>query len=51
MMRCREAKEFLTHNPEAPISLRLATGEMIDLTLDVLWGWGPVSGFIALFQF
>lgn len=34
MMRCREAKEFLTHNPEAPISLRLATGEMIDLTLD-----------------
>ena len=34
MMRCREAKEFLTHNPEAPISLRLAPGEMIDLTLD-----------------
>ncbi len=35
MMRCREAKEFLTHNPEAPISLRLATGEMIDVKIDV----------------
>ena len=35
MMRCREAKEFLTNNPEAPISLRLANGEMIDVKLDV----------------
>ena len=35
MMRCREAKEFLTNNPEAPISLRLASGEMIDVKLDV----------------
>ena len=26
MMSCREAKEFLTKNPEAPISLRLSTG-------------------------
>ncbi len=35
MMRCREAKEFLTHNPEAPISLHLATDEMVDVKLDV----------------
>lgn len=35
MMSCREAKEFLTKNPEAPISLRLSTGESIDLKLDV----------------
>src|SRR5512139_3430789 len=26
MMRCREAKEFLTVNPEAPITARLASG-------------------------
>ncbi len=35
MMRCREAKEFLTNNPEAPITAKLSTGEMIDLKLDV----------------
>ncbi|MGB8239633.1 MAG: Hsp70 family protein, partial [Azonexus sp.] len=35
MMRCREAKEFLTINPEAPITARLATGEMVDMKLDV----------------
>ena len=35
MMRCREAKEFLTVNPEAPITARLSTGEMVDLKLDV----------------
>ena len=35
MMRCREAKEFLTNNPEAPITARLSTGEMLDLKLDV----------------
>ncbi|MGE5768888.1 MAG: Hsp70 family protein, partial [Betaproteobacteria bacterium] len=35
MMRCREAKEFLTLNPEAPITARLSTGEMVDLKLDV----------------
>lgn len=35
MMRCREAKEFLTNNPEAPITARLSTGEMVDLKLDV----------------
>lgn len=35
MMSCREAKEFLTKNSEAPISLRLSTGENIDLRLDV----------------
>ncbi len=35
MMRCREAKEFLTLNPEAPITARLLTGEMVDLKLDV----------------
>ncbi|MCL2524102.1 MAG: Fe-S protein assembly chaperone HscA [Betaproteobacteria bacterium] len=35
MMRCREAKEFLTLHPEAPITARLASGEMVDLKLDV----------------
>ncbi len=35
MMRCREAKEFLSKNPEAPITARLSTGEMVDLKLDV----------------
>ncbi len=35
MTRCREAKEFLTLNPEAPITARLGTGEMVDLKLDV----------------
>ena len=35
MMRCREAKEFLTINPEAPITARLSTGEMVELKLDV----------------
>ena len=34
MMRCREAKEFLTLNPEAPITARLSTGEIVDLKLD-----------------
>ncbi len=36
MMRCREAKEFLTNNPEAPITARLSTGEMVDLKFDVM---------------
>ena len=35
MTRCREAKEFLTLNPEAPITARLSSGEMVDLKLDV----------------
>ena len=35
MMRCREAKEFLTNNPEAPLTARLSTGELVDLKLDV----------------
>jgi molecular chaperone HscA len=35
MMRCREAKEFLTLNPEAPITARLNSGEMVDIKLDV----------------
>ncbi|AXS79899.1 Fe-S protein assembly chaperone HscA [Dechloromonas sp. HYN0024] len=35
MMRCREAKEFLTNNPEAPLTARLSTGEMVDVKLDV----------------
>ena len=35
MMRCLEAKEFLTNNPEAPISANLSTGEIVDLKLDV----------------
>ncbi len=35
MMRCREAKEFLTNHPEAPITARLASGELVDLRLSV----------------
>ena len=35
MMRCREAKEFLTNNPEAPVTARLSTGEIVDIKLDV----------------
>ncbi len=35
MTRAREAKEFLTLNPEAPLTARLSTGEMVDLKLDV----------------
>ena len=35
MMRCREAKEFLTLNPVAPITAKLGSGEMVDLKLDV----------------
>jgi len=35
MMRCREAKEFLTLNPEAPITARLNSGELVDVKLDV----------------
>ncbi|MDP1651297.1 MAG: Fe-S protein assembly chaperone HscA [Rhodocyclaceae bacterium] len=32
-MRAREAKEFLTLNGAAPISVKLSTGEYVDLTL------------------
>jgi molecular chaperone HscA len=35
MMRCREAKEFLTNNPEAPLTARLSSGELVDVKLDV----------------
>lgn len=35
MMRCREAKEFLTNHAEAPITVRLSTQEMVELKLDV----------------
>ena len=35
MMRCREAKEFLTHHPEAPITARLTSGELVDLRIEV----------------
>ena len=35
MMRCREAKEYLTNNPEAQITVRLISGEMVDIKLDV----------------
>ena len=31
--RAREAKEYLTYHPEAPITAKLSTGEMVDLTL------------------
>ncbi len=33
LTRAREAKEYLTFHGEAPISARLSTGEMVDLTL------------------
>jgi molecular chaperone HscA len=36
MMRCREAKEFLTNNPEVPITARLSSGEIVDLKLEVV---------------
>ncbi|MBS1189012.1 MAG: hscA [Rhodocyclaceae bacterium] len=35
MTRAREAKEFLTYHPEAPITARLSTGEVVDARLDV----------------
>ncbi|MDP3539657.1 MAG: Fe-S protein assembly chaperone HscA [Azonexus sp.] len=35
MMRCREAKEYLTNNPEAQITVRLTSGEMVDIKFDV----------------
>jgi molecular chaperone HscA len=36
MMRCREAKEYLTNNPEAQITVKLTSGEMVDIKLDVV---------------
>lgn len=33
LTRAREAKEYLTFHGEAPISARLSTGELVDLTL------------------
>ena len=33
LTRAREAKEYLTYHSEAPITARLSTGEMVDLTL------------------
>ena len=35
MMCCREAKEFLSNNPVAPITARLSSGEMVNVKLDV----------------
>ena len=35
MMRCREAKEYLTNNPQAQITVRLSTGDVVDIKLDV----------------
>ncbi|MBK7898209.1 MAG: Fe-S protein assembly chaperone HscA [Azonexus sp.] len=35
MMRCREAKEFLTNQPEAPVTVRLNSGEIVDLRIEV----------------
>lgn len=34
LTRAREAKEYLTYHAEAPITARLSTGEMVDLTLN-----------------
>ena len=36
LMRCREAKEYLTNNPEAQITVKLTSGEMVDIKLDVV---------------
>ena len=33
LTRAREAKEYLTYHAEAPITARLSTGELVDLTL------------------
>ncbi|MCB4361648.1 Fe-S protein assembly chaperone HscA [Quatrionicoccus australiensis] len=35
MMRCREAKEYLTNHPEAQITVRLSSGDVVDIKLDV----------------
>ena len=35
MTRAREAKEYLTYHPEAPITARLSNGDVLDLKLDV----------------
>ena len=34
LMRSREAKEYLTSHGEAPITAKLSTGEMVDLSID-----------------
>jgi molecular chaperone HscA len=34
MMRAREAKEYLTSHGESPISVKLGSGEQVDLTLE-----------------
>src|SRR5574343_117362 len=36
LVRAREAKEYLSAHPEAPITARLASGEIIDLTIDMV---------------
>ena len=35
LLRSREAKEYLSTHPEAPITARLASGEIIDVTIDM----------------
>jgi len=35
MTRAREAKEYLTYHPEAPITAKLSNGTVLELTLDV----------------
>ena len=35
LVRAREAKEYLSAHPEAPITARLASGEIVDLTIDM----------------
>ena len=34
LTKAREAKEALTYHPESPITARLSTGELVDLTID-----------------
>ena len=35
LLRSREAKEYLSTHPEAPITARLASGEILDVTIDM----------------
>ena len=35
LLRSREAKEYLSTHPEAPITARLASGEVLDVTIDM----------------
>jgi molecular chaperone HscA len=34
LVRAREAKEYLTHHGEAPVTVRLSTGDLVDLSIE-----------------